>query len=300
MTALIRLSHRETWQLALAAWTGVALAVASQFTDLVFEEVALPVSVCLGLVLLAAVYNRSAPNFCLTLKSLAGFVGFSAIFCPLTYALAQFRPPLVDPLLKSLDLAMGINAGEIVSWVNARPTLGLVMRLAYFSAIPQTALAIAWFGLRNDQVQLNQFLIRFIVCALLTAACFAFAPAIGLPASYDVPVPPHYAPIIEHLNAVRDGSMTVVSLGSAEGLIGVPSFHCEWAVLLIAVFWKSPFRWPVLALNVVMIASTIPVGMHYATDVLAGLLVCGIVFLGERIVAALASTRFEAAPCGRC
>ncbi len=286
MTALIRLSRSETLQFALAAWTLVALLVAAEFTGLSVEGAVKPIAICVGLVIAAAFYDRSAPNFSLTLKSLAGFVAFSTIFCPLTYALAQLGAPLTDPTLKSFDLAIGINAGEIVAWVNARPTLALVMRVAYFSAIPQTALAIAWLGLQNRQAELNRLLVQFMVCALLTAACFAVAPAIGTPASYDIPVPAHYAGIIKHLTALRGGSMTVLSLHETEGLICMPSFHCEWAVLLIIAFWRTQFRWPILALNVVMIASTIPVGMHYAADVLGGLLVCGIVWLGDQIAPA--------------
>ncbi len=49
-----------------------------------------------------------------------------------------------------------------------------------------------------------------------------------------------------------------------------PSYHAICALLLIA----AVPRWPMIVLNVAMLVSTLPIGMHYFADLLGG----GIVF----------------------
>ncbi len=99
---------------------------------------------------------------------------------------------------------------------------------------------------------------------------------------YQLAVPRHYQPILEHLDAVRSGARTVVSWRNAEGLITFPSFHAIWGVLLIlACFSDRYLRWPMLLLNGLMIVATIPAGMHYLTDVITGGAICALVVAAE-------------------
>lgn len=265
---------------AIIGWTMVVTIAAFMLSPVSFvsgDEVQ-PLLMCLGLTGAALVYHRrGADNFVLCLKSLTVLVAFSTVFSLLVYAAGTLNAPLVDDFLASCDASMGVSAGKIINWVNERPGIAAAMKLAYFSAIPQTILVIVLLGFTNQTRVLNRFLLRFMLGGLITLGCFCFLPAMGTCASYDVAVPSHYTAILRDLTGLRNGSITLATWRTAEGLITFPSFHTIWAVLLISAFRKQYLFAPLLILNLLMIASTIPTGMHYATDILGGLAVSAII-----------------------
>jgi membrane-associated phospholipid phosphatase len=240
-----------------------------------------PLVTCTILIALAALYQvlRPAPNFVLVLKSLTVLVAFSTIYTILMYALATGGRPLADPMLAGADTALGLSPPSVVHWVNERPAVALVMWLAYISLIPQTILAIVCLGLSNNRYHLDKFLARFMLASLITAVCFYFWPAKGTYAPpFNLPAPSYCLPWGEHLDALRSGARTLVTWRDAEGLITFPSFHTIWAVLLIAAFYGSRrLFWPLAALNVVVVISTVTTGMHYFADVIAGVLISAVV-----------------------
>ncbi len=215
-------------------------------------------------------FAKSYKTFRLLLSSLAILVGFSTAFCILVYAAGTSPWPLTDAGLEALDAIMGISAENIVRLVDSIPWLSLLMRLAYFSIIPQTVFVLAWLGFTNQHETLNKFLLRFMVAALIIVPCFYFAPALG---SCGTDAPAHYQGVVQELLALRSGTLTTVSWRHTEGIITFPSFHVIWGVLIMYALPK----WPILLLNCLMIVSTITTGMHYAIDIVGGLLVCAFV-----------------------
>jgi membrane-associated phospholipid phosphatase len=220
----------------------------------------------------------------LVLKSLAVLVAFSTVYSMLMYALATGGRPLADSMLARADAMLGLSAPEVVQWVNRRPSMALVLRLAYFSLIPQTILAIVWLGFSGNRYNLDKFLVRFMLASLITVIGFYLWPAKGTyGAAYGLAVPPYCQQCAEHLDALRSGARTLVTWRDTEGLITFPSFHTIWAVLLIAAFYGCRVVfWPVAVLNVVVVISTITTGMHYFADVIAGLVVTAIVLGAAR------------------
>lgn len=235
-----------------------------------------PLAFCGALFAVARYYEgREVPSFVLCLKSLIAMITFSSVFAMLTYCVGDQTPyGWADDLLVSIDAAFGLSAEGVVTWTNQHATVGLILYLAYVSVIPQTFLTIAYHGLTNDEKRLSLFIVRFIICALITLVGFYFFPAKG---NIVNGVPDHYTHILEHLESLRDGTRTLVTWRDAEGLITFPSFHTIWGVLVIAAFHRTVLFWPVLVLNVVMIASTVPIGLHYFVDVAGGLFISGIV-----------------------
>lgn len=277
----MRLAPASSLLFALVAWTVVTTMVVCQIAGLSVSpaEVLQSMAICIGLGLAMAYYHyRGVQNFVLCLEAMLFLVGFSTAFSLLVYGAGTGGRPLADSLLQASDSTLGVSAGTVIAWANDRPWLAGLMKAAYFSAVPQLMLAIVVLGFSNQAVPLRRLLTRFILCGLVTVACFYFAPALGTVSYSGVSVPTHYEGILHDLAALRDGSMRFVTWKAVEGLITFPSFHTIWGVLMIAAFRRTRLAVPATILNVVMIASTITTGMHYATDVLGGLLVCLIIF----------------------
>ncbi len=242
-----------------------------------------PSVVCAGLAAAAVYYHRRrVPSFVLCLKALIVLVSFSTAFSVLTYAVAALGRPLADNHFDAADAWLGFSAPAVVGWVNSRPWLAGLLWVAYFSVIPQTVFAIVYLGLKNRRAALDSFLLRFMIAGLLTTVCFYLLPALGTCVQYKFGVPTHYQMILDHLHALRTGTRTLATWRDAEGLIVFPSFHAIWGLLLLLAFLPDRWlRWPMIVLNTLMIAATIPVGMHYLSDVIGGTAVCAIVIRAQ-------------------
>ena len=201
---------------------------------------------------------RWQPNL---LRGLAALIIFSVGFTLLMEAAAAARLPLADRSLAAIDAALGLNAPAVVAWVAKYPWLSLVMRCAYFSIMPQTCLLLL---MNAEKPELWVFLRRFFLAAQIAVCLFFLFPAEGVHTCLSPPV-------MARFHALRSGAP--LDWQQAQGIITFPSFHVAWGLILIASFWESRWRWPVVALNLLMIASTVTVGGHYFIDIPGGVLV---------------------------
>jgi membrane-associated phospholipid phosphatase len=246
-----------------------------------FGDIWPPLLFCGGLALGACYYWwRGVECFMLCLKALAILVGTTAVFGPLTYAVATLRWPWVDSQLARFDAAFGLSAGALVTWTAQHPWFDLLMRLVYSSVFPQIIAVIVVLGFAADR-RLDVFLIRFMLGGLLTSAIFAFLPAQGTCVYFHQTTPGHYVDVLSELYRLRRGVLWV-SWRDAQGIVTFPSFHTIWAVLLIAAFRGRWLFWPILILNSLVLLSCVTTGMHYFADVLGGLIVTAIVIVATR------------------
>ncbi len=268
--------------------TGIATALLFAVRGLSFPsgDVWEPMLTCLALVGVAAFYRwvRPAANFVLTAKALAVLVGYSTLYALLMYAIATCGRPLVDAALARADESLGLSAPATVAWANQHPTIAWVLRAAYFSLIPQTILVVVWLGLRGRSERLDSFLVRFILASLITVVGFYFWPAAGTYGSiYQLAMPDYCVKCFSHLCELRSGAQTVITWRGSQGLITFPSFHTIWALLLATAFIGSRFFWHMALLNALVVFSTITTGMHYYSDVWAGIVVTIGVIAATRI-----------------
>jgi hypothetical protein len=246
---------------AIVAFTTIAAAVATQIAGLHVGNLWQPAMVVAMLAVLA--WIRPAFRFCLS--SLAILVAFSTAFSTLIYALGASSIPLADPALAMFESFFGVDSHSLAMATASHPIFAKLMFVVYFSVIPQTIVMLVWLGFRNDE-RLSQFLCRFMICGLVTAACFYVVPALGTSTEVNLPA-------IGDLIALRSGELRTISWQSVKGIVAFPSFHVVWAILLTLAMPS----YPLVLLNLLVIVSTVTTGGHYLIDLVGGALICAIV-----------------------
>jgi membrane-associated phospholipid phosphatase len=237
-------------------------------------------------------YRRPDPRIASGLENTAQLVAFAAVAAPLSYLAAAANLPLQDQMLDSIDRTLGFDWRALLNWMNASPTIFAVLRPIYFSLTLQMTTAALGLAFTGRLLRLRIYLLSFILAALITIAISALLPAAGV-WPYDglgAADSPHIMPAVSTswpvFYGLREGSVrTLVAIGS-EGIISFPSLHAALATILMMTLWPIPIlRWPIVALNVAMLAATPIDGSHYFTDVFAGIGIGVLCFLAARRIA---------------
>ena len=263
--------------LLMITWTGIAAFGLLVHHGMTFEftSAATAVGTILLLCPFAVIFNRRgiAPFVNLLIGFLC-MVAFNVFLSILTYAGTPINAPLVDNWLMTFDSALGIHLPSIVAWAADHPTLKTVLDLVYPSVMFSTLLSLVVLGLDRNCWRLQEFILQFMIAGLLTTVVFFTLPAEGPFVAYGYDLRPDQQRFLEHFHALRAGKFAHVSLDHLEGLITFPSFHTSWALLLAWSFRHYRWLcWPMLFLNLLVVASTLTTGWHYGSDVAGGILV---------------------------
>jgi membrane-associated phospholipid phosphatase len=197
----------------------------------------------------------------------------------LTYAGATLALPYRDAELLAADRWFGFEPLAYASFVNARPWLATVSAVVYLSIMWQPALIFVVLALSHRVARLHSFGVALLVALLITVAIFALFPALGWYGYLRVddtafPNLQLYWNFAAHLDAVRSGELRTIPLGDLRGIVSFPSYHTAAAILAVWAVWPVRFaRWPMLILNLLMIASAPIEGAHYFVDLVGGALV---------------------------
>jgi membrane-associated phospholipid phosphatase len=207
----------------------------------------------------------------------------------LSYAAAAVGYPLQDARLAAIDRAIGVDWIAIAKSVCGTPWLESTLAFAYRSSMTQVMLLVPLLALTAQRQRLSEFVALFavtggIVCILSAfvpaeAAFFHFQPSVICP---HVPLDGtlRYHP---DLMALRAGSLDTIEFGAVSGIVTFPSFHTALAIVVIYAAWGLRFfALPVLALNLLVIAATLPLGGHYFIDVVAGAAIAFLAIAGVR------------------
>lgn len=213
-----------------------------------------------------------------TLTGVLQLLAYGVVAAPFSYLMASLNLPLWDGTLYAWDRAMGLDWRGYLDWVNARPAIGTVLKIAYDSLMVQLILACALLGLTGRATALRQLLLAICVTGILCDVLSGLMPAMAMyvhlgltPADYPGINPSAAFIHVADLEALRNGSMRVLNLAGMQGIVTFPSFHTTLAVLLTVAFWSVPYlRWASLALNGLMIAGTPIHGAHYFVDLGGG------------------------------
>jgi membrane-associated phospholipid phosphatase len=206
-----------------------------------------------------------------------------------SYVMASAALPFQDSSLVAIDRALGFDWLGIARFVCSAPPLESLLAFAYRSSMAQVGLLLPVLALTGHRRRLSEFmalfaLTGFVICILSAlvpaqAAFFHFAPSVICPhAALDGTLAYH-----GDLLALRDGTFGTIIFAKMTGIVTFPSFHT--ALAIVVIYAASALRLaslPIILLNILVIASTMPLGGHYLTDVLTGAAIATLSILAVR------------------
>ena len=229
---------------------------------------------------LAFCYRSCRPDVRLaaSLSAVAQMVVLSAAAGALSYVAAARGGPLWDATFASWDQTLGFDWLAYAAAVEAHPALAQLGGLAYDSLKFQLLFVLLALGFSGRTRALGTFVVAYTLAALATVLLSGLMPALGTFPGQNISLNrfPHLAPrdVYESAAAVLDlrgGGLRRFALADIYGIISFPSFHAACGVLIAVALWPvRALRWPVLALDGLMVAATPLCGGHYFVDVLAG------------------------------
>ena len=200
---------------------------------------------------------------------------------------------LADHALLAADRALGLNWFAVVAFFDQSKLFSDILLLFYQSIGAQMLTLLVVFMLRRDFTGFDAFISA--LAFMILGACFvaALVPAIGVTGIVDVSFP--NTPILGGRSgqsiylALRSGALRTINLTEMYGLITFPSGHAAFCVLATLAARRIPYAfWPFVAVNTLMLLSTITHGGHYFVDLFAGTLLA---VVGWKVGLAVAAWR---------
>jgi membrane-associated phospholipid phosphatase len=188
--------------------------------------------------------------------------------------------PFQDNILSNIDIAIGLDWMKYMEMITGNNNILFYASYTYVALDKQVLIIpiIASLALRFREFQ--TFTIAWLGAATFTIIISAFAPALAAFHHYGVVeqmrmvmmVPSGYI----HLDQIASARSSIAfdPYKQIAGIVAFPSFHAAGGVMLAWFFWQIKLlRWPMLLVNVCMIAVTPVIGSHHFIDVFAGIIV---------------------------
>jgi hypothetical protein len=255
-------------------WTVIAVvglvdAVWCVAVDATFTGVVPCVAILAVFMMTAAVYRASGRSIAIAdgVEAIAIWFAFAGVGGVLSYLAMRSGRPFVDAFYAAADAKLGFVWSQWYAQVGRHPLVGLVLALCYDSLMPQAGM-VAMLGFFGYGARVREF---FWVAALSMGVTILIAglfPAGSAPVFFGVgPQPGYYLDTL----ALRSDVPVTFALSHMNGIVSFPSYH---AALALAYVWAlrnfGLLTWAAIALNIVMVISTLVPGGHYLVDPIAG------------------------------
>jgi membrane-associated phospholipid phosphatase len=209
-----------------------------------------------------------------TVLALALFTNAGVI---LNFILTGILPlPRWDGALATADHALGLNWLEMYQWLARHPAIEASARAVYMSLGPEMLILLFALELLGHHNQARAFLLWFMVSAIATVGIGTLIPAAGAFVYYDLPVASTTGYVAQWAD-LRNGTLRTINPFDNQGLVVFPSFHTSLAVLCACAAWPLRIvKYPLLALNLLIILSSPATGGHYFIDIIAGIILAAL------------------------
>ncbi len=213
------------------------------------------------------------------------WISMTACGAVATYLVASLRLPLYDAQFVGIDSWFGFNWLEHAAFIKSYPLFSTILLLAYGSAMMQIILLVIFFAHTKNEVMNHELWWTAAIALILTTIVSGIFPALGAFSYFNTDL--EKAIHLSHLQALRDGTNMVFSLGQMQGIVTLPSYHTVLAILLIYVCRSIRYLFPFsVVLNGLMLIATPYYGGHYLIDMVAGAIVAGVTIAAVRVVKA--------------
>lgn len=202
----------------------------------------------------------------------------SIVMLIVLYPVAALSGSYADDWLVAGDRAL---AFDWVAYLDFCRPYTRELLFAYKSFGVQPAILVLALALTGRRERLITLITAAFVGLMIVGLIFPFAPAVAPLTYFDIQ-PADYPELkgtgpwdfLVILNGIRNGSERVLSPELFTGMISFPSYHSTMAFLFAWAAWSVKWlRWPMLVLNLALLASTPVIGNHYLVDTLAGVAV---------------------------
>ncbi len=198
---------------------------------------------------------------------------FTMAIITLSYLIATANFPLIDHQLAAIDAAMGFDWISMFRWTREHPLSNLILRLCYPSNVPQVFVFLILFGAIGRMDRVRELVWLYVLTLLVIVPMSLIMPAAGAWDYYGVSHLTN-AYYLADLHALRDGTLSNITVPYVTGIIQFPSFHAALGLIMIFVARGIWFLFlPSLMLNLIVIVSAITEGGHHLIDIMAGLAV---------------------------
>lgn len=208
------------------------------------------------------------------------------------YLVLLWQRPLIDPYLATADSLLGVSVPALVVWTGQHDWVAIALRLAYFTLLPQFIVAIVGLGVvLRDRERLWEFAFHFQLCGLVTMLASGLFPAECAFTFYGFESLIDQQRFIHHFEGLRAMTFQTIRFDDIEGLISFPSFHVAGALMVTWGFRDHrAWFWPLVVLNIGLVAATFMTGAHYFVDVLATFVMFSASVWAYRYLARMART----------
>lgn len=224
-----------------------------------------------GLLILSWIYRTIRPDERIAALSHMAAITlvFTMVAAILSYtAIALWHPPLIDEYLVATDRMLGIDWLATYQWVIAHHSLYLVLRIIYFTLIPQMVVLLVVLNFLGRIERAWELLWLYIVACIGCLTLSAIWPAIGAFGYFHVEPKTPYLSVFRDL---RDHSLKIISHNKVEGIITFPSLHASLAILFAYVTRGIRILFPAfIVLNGVVFIATPFIGGHHFADLWGG------------------------------
>ena len=206
------------------------------------------------------------------IRTVLALVLFTNAAVILNFILTGILPlPRWDGALATADRALGLNWLDMYQWLARHPAIEASARAVYMSLGPEMLILIFALELLGHHNQARAFLRWFMASAIATVIIGILIPAAGAFVYYHLPVASTTGYVAQWAE-LRNGTLRSINPFDNQGLVVFPSFHTSLAVLCACAAWPLRIlRYPLLALNLLIILSSPAMGGHYFIDIIAGI-----------------------------
>lgn len=270
--------------LAVIMVLAAVAAVSINLHDLTFDgaSILLVLGACMGIYLLGflAQWRVQGSLIAMSAQAFGLLLALSLLASVAPAAMTPGSGPLIDVVLVRADRAImpWWEWRKMIEVLSSHQWLMGCLSYVYLSIIWQPTLILLVAGVTGQSNIIARFVCMWSLSIALCILPFRWLTALGPYAYYGigedavpkgvVGLPFHFPRILQGLQSAE---ITVISRDTITGLVSFPSFHACAAIVLASTFggWGKK-AWPMVALNIVMIASAVPIGGHYFIDIIAG------------------------------